>query len=833
MPIPQAMKTHPSNVEPRLLRRSPVGRLRRALLALAVALLAVAATTPLALAEPAHYDGASSDGEVVVFSTKDRLVAGDTDGFEDVYARTKDPETGLHVTREVSLGPSGGNAPFPAHFDAVAGSKVFFSTQESLLVADKDGAEDVYMRNLANNSTTLISQGSPACVPGCGTGAAPAGFAAAGVAAGGDRVFFTTKEQLSFEDEDEASDVYMRDLVAGDTTLVSQGASSCAPACGNGSQGAFFRQASADGEKVVFTTREALAAGDVGEAVDIYQRNIGASTTQLVSTPGTCPTLPSGENCDPTFRPASRDGSHVFFETREQTSSQDTDSSQDVYDWSGGTAALASIGAAGAGNGAFDVTYAGSSANGDAVYLETNEALDSAADTDSGKKDVYVRSGGATSLISTGPAAVNGPEAAEFQWASPDGSSTAVFFSTAEPLVAEDEDAAEDVYMRSGSTTTLVSTGPEGGNGSGNAAFSRATPDGSHVFFLTPESLVAADSDSQDDVYERTGSETTLISTVVGGGNGEHPARLNAVSNDGTIAFFTTEERLLLEDPDNEDDVYARSGETTELVSGGGNEGREELLAPEPPRLEATDPSSSPESPGESTEPKVIGRADTGATIKLYTTSNCTGEPVATGSAGELASPGIAAAVAAGSTTHFYATAEVEGLVSICSEGITYVQKTAPTPPPAEEGGSGGTGESSGGSGGGGSSTATPSTGEAASQPSPPASTNYGGSGPRPTYGHGVPFVTPVSRITFGPSFKTKLRRPVFRFADATGQPGTRFICKLDHRHWHDCTSPVRLHKLPRGRHVFQVKAMNATGVWETGKSRRAFRMVRGHRGRR
>jgi hypothetical protein len=41
------------------------------------------------------------------------------------------------------------------------------------------------------------------------------------------------------------------------------------------------------------------------------------------------------------------------------------------------------------------------------------------------------------------------------------------------------------------------------------------------------------------------------------------------------------------------------------------------------------------------------------------------------------------------------------------------------------------------------------------------------------------------------------------------------------------------LHKLPRGRHVFQVKAMNATGVWETGKSRRAFRLVRGHRGRR
>lgn len=825
------MQSHVSKPRVRFHRAVPWGRFRGVVLAAAVALLTVLVIAPAAVAAPAHYDGSSADGEVVVFSTKDRLVAGDTDSFEDVYTRTKDPETGLHVTREVSLGPAGGNAPFSAHFDAVAGFKVFFSTQESLVAADKDGAEDVYMRNLANNTTTLISQGSSACAPACGSGSAPAGFAAAGLAAGGDRVFFTTKEQLSPEDEDEARDVYMRDLIAGETTLVSQGASSCAPACGNGSQGAFFQQASENGEKIFLTTNEALAAGDEDAAVDIYERDLGTSTTQLVSTSGTCPALPSGQNCDPTFRAASRDGSHVFFETRERISGQDTDASQDVYDWSGGTAALASIGVEGAGNGAFDVTYAGSSASGDAVYFETDEPLDRVADTDADKNDVYMRSGGTTTLISTGPTAVNGPEPAEFQWASPDGSTSAVFFSTAEPLVAEDEDEAQDVYMRSGGTTTLVSTGPEGGNGSGNAAFSQATPDGSRVFFLTPESLVAADADRQEDVYERVGGETKLISTVAGGGNGEHPARLNAVSNDGTVAFFTTEERLLPEDPDNEDDIYARSGETTELVSGGGNEGREEILAPEPPKLEATDPLSSPEAPGESIEPKVIGQAETGAAIKLYTTPNCTEEPVATGSAGELASPGIVAAVAEGSTTHFYATAEVEGLVSACSEGIVYVQKAAPTPPPTEEGGSGRESESSGssGGGGGGSSTVTPSRGETA----PPSSTKHGGAGPRLTYGQGAPFVTPISRITFGPSFKTKKRRPVFRFADATGQPGTQFICKLDRHRWHSCASPVRLRELSRGRHVFQVKAMNALGVWEAAKSRRSFKLVRGRRGRR
>ena len=41
-----------------------------------------------------------------------------------------------------------------------------------------------------------------------------------------------------------------------------------------------------------------------------------------------------------------------------------------------------------------------------------------------------------------------------------------VFFDTEEKLVAADTDAQFDVYERSGGTTTLLSTGPSGGNGS-------------------------------------------------------------------------------------------------------------------------------------------------------------------------------------------------------------------------------------------------------------------------------------------------------------------------------------------------------------------------------
>ena len=172
----------------------------------------------------------------------------------------------------------------------------------------------------------------------------------------------------------------------------------------------------------------------------------------------------------------------------------------------------------GAGNGPYNSIFAGSSADGSVVYFETSEQLDS-ADTD-GANDVYSRSGGVTSLVSTGPAGGNGDFAAEFRWASPDDSTSAVIFSTAEPLTGEDTDEAQDIYIRDGGTTTLLSTGPQGGDGTAEALFGQASDDGSRVFFLTTESLVAEDTDSSGDIYERSGSSTTLISTGTVGGNG-------------------------------------------------------------------------------------------------------------------------------------------------------------------------------------------------------------------------------------------------------------------------------------------------------------------------
>jgi len=778
---------------------------RRALVLFATLLASALAAAP-ALAADARYEGISADGSVGFFSTVDKLVPGDTDTRRDVYERSYDEDVEGFVTRHVSFGPTGGNNAFDAQYQAVTadGVQVFFSTGERLTGADKDSSTDVYVRDLDANTTELVTGGDPSCAAtSCGNANSPVSAVAGGVVANGAVVFFASEERLSVADLDSFADVYARDRESETTTLVSDGAIACQPGCGDGPAPSFFQGASDDGTKAFFTTTEVLRSGDADSLGDVYERDLDAGETRLISTTGTCP---ASLDCTPIYGGNSADGSHVFFETNERISGEDTDSKQDVYDWSAGTAVLASRGPDGI-NGAFNALYVGSAADGSAVFVATDERLDSSADTDEAQ-DVYVRNDGtSTALVSAGAAACqpgcgNGDFAASLRWVSSSGD--VAVFSTLESLASADTDGAFDVYRRDlpAGPTSLVSradpscTPPTCGNGAHNANFAGASADGSHLFFVTAEALVDADTDTRVDVYERSSSATTLISTGSINGNGPHDAQLQGVSVDGTRAFFITKERLTGEDDfAGEEDVYVRSASGTLLVSA---ENDPELeLGPPPPDLERTDPAS----PGASTEPKIIGsEPEAAAAIKLYASPDCSGEPVATGSAEELADPGIAVTVAVGSTTSFRATAEAEGFISACSEPLTYEQRD-PTSPPS--GGSGGGSE--GGSSGGGGTTV----------PSPPAQREK-------------PEVMPETRITFGPASRTRIRRPVFRFVDETGQEGTRFLCRIDRRAWKPCDSPTRLRRLTPGPHKFSVRAQSAGGALEPTPASRRFRLVRG-----
>jgi len=779
-------------------------------------LIAVAGALVLAApanAEPA-YKSSSADGKVVFFETDEQLVPGDTDTKRDVYERFYDEEAGIesYVTRQVSLGPAGGNDAYNALFEKASadGNLVFFSTAESLVSSDTDHRSDVYVRDLAAGTTTLVSTGEAACAPGCGNGAFDAGFAAA--SADGSEAFFVSEERLTATDTDSSSDIYVWDLASETTELVSAGGASCSPGCGTGAFNVALRGISADGSHAYFTTAESLSSADTDSAVDIYAHDLSGGATTLASQgdAGCAPACGNG-GAVPVFQGSSEDGTRVFFTTAESlVGSGDSDTATDIYarDLPGGPTTLVSGGT----SSTETASFAAATADGAHVFFTTDESL--VAEDEDSANDIYEWSGGTIALVTS--AECTGSCGAIFDAVSADAGT--VLFSTAEQLSGEDTDNSVDIYLQAvgGGEPVLVSRGTNCGacgNGAANARFNRASADAEHVVFTSSEVLAADDGDGEDDIYARdVGSgETTLVTTspsycpFVKGNCG---ATFAGASTAGDHVFFTTVERFTLEDGDNEVDVYERflgatpAENVTRLVSTSNDPNLE--LGPPPPVLEGTNPTS----PASSTSPKVFGGSKVGSTVKLYTTSNCSGEPVAHGSQPEFASPGIQVSVGAGETAHFWATAEAEGFVSLCTGPIAYTQESSSS--------GGGGGEEIGGSGGGGGGA---SSGSSSSSSGPRKLA------PPPPLGQ-VPLLIPHTRITSAPGSKTRQRNPVFRFTDTTGQAGTTFRCKVDHHPWKRCRSPLRLKKLGWGRHVLEIRAVNGAGKRESHPATQRFKVV-------
>lgn len=93
---------------------------------------------------------------------------------------------------------------------------------------------------------------------------------------------------------------------------------------------------------------------------------------------------------------------------------------------------------------------------------------------------------------------------------------------------------------------------------------------------------------------------------------------------------------------------------------------------------------TSPGSPSNSNNVMVKGTAQSGTTVKLFTSANCAGAPVATGPASQFGSGGLPATVPDNSTTTFRGTAtNAGGGVSPCSaSSVSYTEDSlAPAPP--------------------------------------------------------------------------------------------------------------------------------------------------------
>ncbi len=107
----------------------------------------------------------------------------------------------------------------------------------------------------------------------------------------------------------------------------------------------------------------------------------------------------------------------------------------------------------------------------------------------------------------------------------------------------------------------------------------------------------------------------------------------------------------------------------------------ERSVAPAPPTFAV--PGTDPPSPANNNTPRVKGTAEAGTWVEIYATGDCSGNPVAQGSATSFASPGLRlqAAVSDNSTTTFRATAKGDFGTSPCSSTSTSYTEDSTAPP--------------------------------------------------------------------------------------------------------------------------------------------------------
>jgi Tol biopolymer transport system component len=380
----------------------------------------------------------SGDGRYVAFASEANNLAGpQLTETSDVFLRDVDAGTTALVSRgsAPALGPS---------FDpaiSADGTRVAFTSEGDNLSDDDGSFPDVFVRDLRRNDTILVSRSDGPSGPGLdGISTDPA------ISADGRFVAFVSDGAVPGA-ADGVANILVRDLALGSTILVSRASNGA-----GGDRSSSAPAISADGHFVAFLSDATNLSTEDNPVRGVFVRDLVAGTTTLASrATGPAGAPATGVALSPSI---SADGSRVAFATGSPNlSDEDADAATDVFvrDLGSGTTILASraTGAAGAGvdGSAFDPVIA---ADGRSVAFRSAATNLSAEDQD-GIVDVFVRDlpGHATTLVSRAAGAAGAPGSASSGEPSISSSGRYVAFSSdADNLSGEDANGWSNVFRR-------------------------------------------------------------------------------------------------------------------------------------------------------------------------------------------------------------------------------------------------------------------------------------------------------------------------------------------------------------------------------------------------
>ncbi len=373
--------------------------------------------TPPALSSGAagdsHNPGVSADGRFVVFvSGADNLVTNDNNGVFDVLVRDRQLGQTVLVSVNASGTRSGNGASQSPTISANGQFVVFESTASDLVANDTNNVADVFLRNLVAGTTTLISVSPNGVSPGNLESSAPT------LTPDGRYVLFTSRaSNLATGDANNAVDLFVRDTAAGTTTLVTRNSGNIASFAGRSAIWDGNRQISDDGRWVAFhSSATDLVAGDTNAKLDVFARDLQSSSSVKISANTAGTGLGNGDSQNASLDATGR---HVAFQSAASNlATNDTNTGLDVFvrDRVAGTTTLVSVNTNGVSSTSGSSGSPVLSKQGNVVvFLSTANNL-VAGDTNLSGADLFRRDlvAGTTTLIAPGVSVLSYAPAAKF-----------------------------------------------------------------------------------------------------------------------------------------------------------------------------------------------------------------------------------------------------------------------------------------------------------------------------------------------------------------------------------------------------------------------------------
>jgi Tol biopolymer transport system component len=220
----------------------------------------------------------SPDGQKVLFESQasDLVSQGDTNGFSDVFLRNRTTNATLLVSVNRFNTRTGNGRSYEPVMSDLGRFIAFTSDATDLVTNDHNGASghDVYVRDTVAGTTRLVSVALTGAASLSGPSNEPT------ISADGHRIAFTSMalDLVPQANSNTYPKIYVRDIAANKTTFVNgEAATNYAPSHSENPT------ISRDGRFVVFVNDGGLAGNNANSQKDVFVRDLQAAATVLVS----------------------------------------------------------------------------------------------------------------------------------------------------------------------------------------------------------------------------------------------------------------------------------------------------------------------------------------------------------------------------------------------------------------------------------------------------------------------------------------------------------------------------------------------------------------------